>query len=66
MSRPPHNSGSVFSPMKEGSEVYGGWDSGNGSKLAKTLGIAIPAGVGLLYYAVRQARSRQVEESRAA
>lgn len=62
----PHNSGSVFTPMKEGSEVYGGWDSGNGSKLAKTLGIAIPAGVGLLYYAVRQARSRQVEESRAA
>lgn len=63
----PDKSGSVFKPMSSGSGVYGGWKekSGNGGKLATILGLAVPIGMGAVYFAL-QRKTRRGELERVA
>lgn len=54
-------SGSVFKPMRSGTDVYGGWSekrSGGGGKLATVLGMAVPIGMGAVYFALQRKRGR--------
>jgi hypothetical protein len=57
----PDKSGSVFEPMKSGREVYGGWADkrSNGGKLATVLGVAVPVGMGAVYFALQRKRGRR-------
>jgi short-subunit dehydrogenase len=65
------NSGSVFRPMKSGTDVRGGWkksgepveevEDSSGSKLGAVLGMAIPAAMGLAYVLQRRRRMKDVE-----
>lgn len=60
-------SGSVFRPMRSGTDVYGGWtEKRNGGKLGKVLGIAVPIGVGAAYLLTQRARGRRFQSERAA
>ncbi len=57
-------SGSVFKPMKEGTELYGGWaEKKRRGKLATLLGVAVPVGMGAVYFALQRGRGpRDLEE----
>jgi short-subunit dehydrogenase len=58
----PEKSGSVFKPMRSGTELYGGWadkKSSGGSKLATVLGVAVPIGMGAVYFALQRKRGRR-------
>lgn len=57
----PDKSGSVFEPMRSGTEVYGGWadKKSHGGKLATVLGMAVPIGMGAVYLAFQRKQRRQ-------
>lgn len=65
------SSGSVFRPMKSGTDVRGGWEKSgepredvtesSGSKLGAVLGMAIPAAMGLFYMLERRRRTKDSE-----
>ncbi len=58
-------SGSVFQPMSSGDDVYGGWkdQQGGGSKIATALGLAVPIGMGAMYFLLqRKQRRHDLEE----
>jgi hypothetical protein len=55
-------SGSVFKPMSSGEGVYGG-NKDEGSKLATALGLAVPIGMGAVYFLLqRKHRRGELEE----
>ncbi len=68
------NAGSLFRPMKSGTEIRGGWEKSgerseepeesSGSKLGAVLGMAVPAAMGLAY--LLQLRRRKKDEEFAA
>ena len=51
-------SGSVFKPAKGGDDVYGGWKDDGGSKLATALGLAVPIGMGAVYFLLQRKQRR--------
>jgi len=60
-------SGSVFRPMRSGTDLYGGWtEKRNGGKLRKVLGVAVPIGVGAAYLLTQRALSRRAVGEHAA
>lgn len=57
----PDKSGSVFKPMGSGAGVYGSRtdEKGSGGRLATMLGVAVPVGMGAVYFALQRARGRR-------
>jgi len=66
-----NSSGSVFHPMKSGTDVRGGWEKSGerteetqesgGSKLGAVIGMALPAAMGLAYLVQRRRRIKDAE-----